>query len=225
MSNHGTGLLGVWMGPAPENEDDLNRWYAEEHLPDRIAIPGFLRARRYVSEQGEPKYVAIYDLEDAHVLASDAYMQVAKNPTPWTTKVTSALQFFLRNEYELVQSIGESRDDASYMLLVRIEADKEHLEDLDAWYIEEHLPALAAVPGVIAARRYRATAGSPLYLATYELESPDVRTSDAWRAAGNTPWMQKLLPLFRNNASNLGRLIAVRSRNKEQRNKEQGRTE
>jgi hypothetical protein len=212
MTKSGTGLLGVWMGPSAEHEADLNRWYADEHLPDRMEIPGFLRARRYESAQGEPKYVAIYDLEDAQVLASDAYMTIAKNPTPWTQQVTGALQFFLRNEYELVQSIGESQDDAPYMLLVRIETGPEHLDELDRWYTEEHLPALAAVPGVIAARRYRATVGSPLYLATYELESPEVRTSEAWSMAGNTSWTDRMRPLWRNNAANLGKLIAVKTK-------------
>ncbi len=128
---------------------------------------------------------------------------------PWTQKVTGALQFFLRNEYELVQAIGESRDDAPYMLIVRIETGPAHLEELDRWYTEEHLPALAAVPGVIAARRHRATVGSPAYLATYELEAPEVRISEAWSEAANTPWTSRLRPNWRNNASNLGRLLAV----------------
>jgi hypothetical protein len=82
-------------------------------------------------------------------------------------------------------------------------------DDFNAWYDEEHLPALSGVPGALAARRYRSTsacsgeveAGSPTrtcanmpgtgthrYVAIYHLESPDVARSTAWNAAVDTPW-------------------------------------
>src|SRR5690606_14403060 len=80
-------LLAVWMNPAPEREDDLNRWYAEEHFPDRLAMPGWLRGRRYVSLEGEHKYVALYDLEDLGALSSPKYKQSMANSTPWTRQV------------------------------------------------------------------------------------------------------------------------------------------
>ena len=64
MSEAATGLLAVWMDMAADKEEDFNRWYNEEHLADRMAFPGFLRVRRYVSLNGGPKYVALYDLAD-----------------------------------------------------------------------------------------------------------------------------------------------------------------
>src|SRR5581483_12266004 len=68
-----TGLLAVWMDPKPENEDDLNRWYSEEHLRERLDVPGFLSARRYVCEEGEHRYIALYRLRDAEVLHGEPY--------------------------------------------------------------------------------------------------------------------------------------------------------
>ena len=32
----------------PGHEDDLNAWYAQEHLPGLAAVPGTVRAARYV---------------------------------------------------------------------------------------------------------------------------------------------------------------------------------
>ena len=32
---------------APEREAEFNRWYNEEHVPERLAIPGFRKARRF----------------------------------------------------------------------------------------------------------------------------------------------------------------------------------
>jgi hypothetical protein len=70
----------------------------------------------------------------------------------------------------------------------------------NAWYDEEHLPALARVPGTLAARRYRsaeAGSGSHRYLALYHLESPAVTQSAAWKAAVDTPWSKRVRPHFR----------------------------
>jgi hypothetical protein len=71
--------------------------------------------------------------------------------------------------------------------------------DFNAWYDEEHLPALARVPGTLAARRYRsaeAGGGSHRYVALYHLESPAVAQSAAWKAAVDTPWSAKVRPHF-----------------------------
>src|SRR5690606_8933757 len=124
-------LLGVWMDPEPEREEDLNRWYAEEHFADRMAMPGWLRGRRYVSLEGAHKYVALYELEDLSALTSPEYTAAQKNSTPWTRRVVDNLRAFTRTEYELLQSLGESPPGgAPYALLVRLETDPEHDAEL-----------------------------------------------------------------------------------------------
>jgi len=206
--SEGTGLLAVWMDVAAENEGDLNRWYETEHLSERMAVPGFLTARRYVSQEGEPKFVALYDLEAPAVLQSDAYMQIRRNATPLTREVGRMLKANVRNEYELLKSIG-AWDAAPYTLLVRLETEPAHDAELNRWYDEEHLAALAGVPGVSGARRYRALVGTPKYLAVYQLAAPDVAQSDAWRKAADTPWTLKMRPLFKNQGRNVARLITA----------------
>ena len=205
----GNHLLAVWMGVPEEHEAELNRWYDEEHIADRMVNPGFLALRRYVSIKGEPKYVALYDLEDARTLYSEPYQKARANPTPWAQKVMASLSANIRNEYEPLTSLGEApADGAPYALLVRVDVDPAHEAGFNAWYDEEHLPALAAVPGVLAARRYRLTAGpGPKYLAVYELATEAVPESDAWRKAGDTPRTAKLRPYVQNVSTNLGRLI------------------
>ena len=46
---------------------------------------------------------------------------------------------------------------ARALLLNAMNAAPEAEDDFNAWYDEEHLPALAVVPGTLAARRYRST--------------------------------------------------------------------
>ena len=72
--------------------------------------------------------------------------------------------------------------------------------DFNPWYDEEHLPALAGVPGTLSARRYRSTqdgGGTHRYVAIYHLTSPDVTRSEAWATAINTPWSARVTPNFR----------------------------
>ena len=37
---------------APEREEEFNAWYDTEHLPQLVALPGFIRGRRYACDGG-----------------------------------------------------------------------------------------------------------------------------------------------------------------------------
>jgi len=84
------GFLLVTMQPPPAFEEEFNAWYDSEHIPERLAVPGILTARRYVAADAHPKYLAMYDLESHAVMASPAYLKVAfENSSPWTKRVTA----------------------------------------------------------------------------------------------------------------------------------------
>ena len=57
--------------------------------------------------------------------------------------------------------------------------------------------ALAAVPGVLCARRFRATSANRRYVALYHLASPEVQATPAWKSAADSDWTRKLRPHFR----------------------------
>jgi hypothetical protein len=46
-------------------EDAYNDWYDNTHIPELLAVPGFVSARRYKvhGAAGEPAYLAIYELD------------------------------------------------------------------------------------------------------------------------------------------------------------------
>jgi hypothetical protein len=79
-----------------------------------------------------------------------------------------------------------------------VEADvaSQHERDFNAWYDQEHLPGLAAVPGTVHAARHRRAAGSPRYLACYDLVSPQVLEHPQWLAVRHTAWSARVRPLF-----------------------------
>jgi hypothetical protein len=48
-----------------DHAEEFSRWYNEVHFPEILACPGWLGGRRYECVDGEPRFIAIYDLEDA----------------------------------------------------------------------------------------------------------------------------------------------------------------
>ena len=78
------------------------------------------------------------------------------------------------------------------MVAADIPSDKE--EDFNKWYNEEHMHELLSVSGVLNAARYEATKSGPKHLAVYELESPDVVNSDAFKNRPRTEWGQRVSP-------------------------------
>jgi hypothetical protein len=84
------GLLLVMMEPEEGYADELNAWYDEEHLPERLSCPGFVAARRFEllesSPEGQPRYLALYDLESAEVLSSEEYLAMVP-PSAWSKRL------------------------------------------------------------------------------------------------------------------------------------------
>jgi hypothetical protein len=46
------------------HEDAFDRWYNDVHVPEILACPGWRSARRYRSVDGDPMFLAVYELED-----------------------------------------------------------------------------------------------------------------------------------------------------------------
>ena len=69
-----TALLIVVVDVDPEHEDEFNRWYDEEHIPEKRATRGFRSAHRYASHDVPGRYLAVYEVDDADVVTSAEYM-------------------------------------------------------------------------------------------------------------------------------------------------------
>lgn len=100
---HDRGLLLFMTDINPALEDEFNRWYEEEHLPERRAIPGFLSARRFRCIEGGPKYLALYDLESPAVLQSPPYLKImGASKSPWTLRMEENFTNARRNVYTCI---------------------------------------------------------------------------------------------------------------------------
>jgi hypothetical protein len=193
MANkRGTGLLMVWCDVPADKEAEFNRWYNEEHLAERLSVPGFLSAARYEAVKGGPKHLAVYELESPAVMESEAYKKVSNNPTPWTKKTgpQAVATTFIRNIYSMIHPKSVSPAVAQSPLapalqLGRMDVPATVEAAWNDWYSGTYVPNYEKVPGVIRGRRYHAVVGEPKYLTFYEFENPKVSETDAWKAQQN----------------------------------------
>ena len=88
--------------------------------------------------------------------------------------------------------MANKKGTALMMVWADIPADKE--EDFNRWYNEEHLQELLSVPGILNAARYEAVRSGPKHLACYELESPAVIETDAFKDRPRTEWGSRVSP-------------------------------
>ncbi|MBS0339317.1 MAG: hypothetical protein JSS56_02250 [Proteobacteria bacterium] len=114
----GTGILMSSMQVLAHEEDDFNRWFDTEHLPERVAIPGFLEARRYESLSTPVRYLQVYNAVDIEALDSPAYRAALASQTDWSMHHITRFIEPTRVVGQLVLSSGQARGAA--LVLVRL---------------------------------------------------------------------------------------------------------
>jgi hypothetical protein len=115
----GKGMLLTSMDIDPTDEADFNRWYDREHLEERVAIEGFLEARRYVAHQGAPKYLSLYSTATFEVLDSPAYRTALANQTEWSRKTIARFANMIRSVARITISRGQGRGAALGIIRLR----------------------------------------------------------------------------------------------------------
>ena len=90
--------------------------------------------------------------------------------------------------------MADKKGSGLLMVWADIPAEKE--DEFNRWYNEEHLSDLVSTPGVLNGARYEAVKSGPKHLACYELESPDVMETDAFRRFRENPseWSKRSSP-------------------------------
>jgi hypothetical protein len=121
----GKGMLLTSMDIDPAEEADFNRWYDREHLLERVAIDGFLEARRYIAHHGRPKYLCLYSTRTFDVLDSPAYRAALMNPTGWSKTTLARFKNMIRAIARITISRGQGRGAALGIIRVRPSARSE----------------------------------------------------------------------------------------------------
>ena len=103
----GRGLLALWNGVDPARAAEYHLWHSREHVPERVAVPGMIRAFRYVDGDGPlPSCLTLYDLQTIDVLTSTPYRALLDNPTDWSRSMRPSFRGFLRLPCRPVARLG-----------------------------------------------------------------------------------------------------------------------
>lgn len=82
-----TGILAVWNDRTDAIADDYERWYMTEHIPERLAVPGFQTARRYEAIDADRRFFTFYEVDSPDVLTSPDYLARLGDPTELTRTI------------------------------------------------------------------------------------------------------------------------------------------
>jgi hypothetical protein len=141
-------------------DEEFNAWYEAEHLPERLAVPGFRSARRWVRGG---IYVATYELDSPEVLQSKPYLERFHNQTPWSRRCLGKCLTFKRWACTQVEPGDADPHGAAAALAFA------------------HTPK--RFPGVLQSRRFAAESGEAIFL--YELSDPRPQSEDVYRLYGS----------------------------------------
>src|SRR3984957_18007130 len=119
----GKGMLLTSMDIDEADEAEFNRWYDREHLEERVAIDGFLEARRYVAHAGSPKYLSLYSTATFDVLDSPAYRTALASQTDWSKANIARFKNMIRGVARITISRGVGRGAALGIIRLRPVAD------------------------------------------------------------------------------------------------------
>ncbi len=188
------------MSPPAELEAEFNNWYDTEHIPLRMAVPGFIAAQRYKTEDDQRNYLAVYEMSSASDLKSPEYLVVKNEPSELTQKMLGAVTGFTRyigvclgEQWQI--GLENPLSHAEYLYAVFFTVPEEDQHDFDSWYSEDHVPTLLESSDWLGTRRFKIIDGAPQSfnrMALHYLKTADALDSSARAKARKTPWRDRL---------------------------------
>jgi hypothetical protein len=154
------GLLLTLTEPPPAMVEEFNAWYDTEHLAERLAIPGFRSARRWVRGR---TYLATYELDSPEVLQSKHYLERFRSQTPWSRRCLAKSLTFKRWACTQIEP-GDADPHAAAVAVALT-----------------HKPQTFSA--VLQLRRFAAESGEAIFL--YELSDPRQQSEDVYRLYGS----------------------------------------
>ena len=146
MSLAGHGALAIWHDIIPEGREDFYAWHGEEHMPERLGIPGFLRGRRYVAIDAALEFFNLYEAQSVEVLKGQDYSNRVNNPTPWTLRATTHFRHVARSLCQVKATHGHGH--GGLMATLRYDVQPDSLAAHVGTITQQFLPKAAAMAGI-----------------------------------------------------------------------------
>ncbi|MBE9638636.1 hypothetical protein [Salipiger mangrovisoli] len=122
----GDAFLCLWNDFDEARAEEYERWHSFEHVPERVAAPGFLSGRRYGAyDRRESRYMTLYDLDSLAALETPQYAELQAEPTPWSARMRPGFRNFLRIPCRTLASEGTGCAGRAGVLALRLSDDTE----------------------------------------------------------------------------------------------------
>ncbi|HSM43026.1 MAG TPA: hypothetical protein VK862_19945 [Afifellaceae bacterium] len=132
-------------GRAADHDD----WHSYEHFGERLSVPGFVRASRWVATAGAPRYMVLYEIDSVDVATSQAYLDRLNDPTAWTSEIMLRFRGMTRGFCRIVASAGFGFGGvAAALRFMPADGAETRLSD---WLAGDVLSAVASRRGVVGA--------------------------------------------------------------------------
>lgn len=123
-----SGLLAIWNNANKKFLSDYEEWYKNEHLFERLSVPGINSARRFVSLKSNYNYFTSYEATTPKTFFSDEYINKLNNPTKKTKFVMQfVFQDMSRTVFERQVINGSIRGAFCLIIAIKDKLKKEVL--------------------------------------------------------------------------------------------------
>jgi hypothetical protein len=143
----GSGALALWLDVAPELARETDGWYVDEHLPERIDVGGYLRARRFVAIEGSPSYLTLFEAQTPAALASEGYLRLVAKPSEQSNHIRAGFSNVARGTFKVRQSLG--RGIGGVMASVRLRPHDAASADVAVAVLDTQVPKLLRHHGIV----------------------------------------------------------------------------
>lgn len=121
-------FLALWNEFPTAMREEYDTWHTFEHVPERLTPPGIRAARRYAAFGAvSDRYFTVYELDDTAALEHPGYLDLVRNPTPWSLKMRQHFSSVLRLPAECVASGG--RGMGTHVLVQAYSVDRSRAGD------------------------------------------------------------------------------------------------
>ncbi|HXU56262.1 MAG TPA: hypothetical protein VN744_12570 [Casimicrobiaceae bacterium] len=149
MALLGTAAMLLWYDIIPDQVAEHDDWHTRQHFPERVGIPGFIRAQRWVSSSPGARYFVVYEVSGIDVLSSAPYLERLNHPTAWTSRVMPAFRGMVRGFCRLDARYGSVLGTTA--LTLRYSAATGRGDRLREWLHADLLPDLMQRKGFTSA--------------------------------------------------------------------------
>jgi hypothetical protein len=184
----------IWNDIKPEGRDAFYAWHDREHMPERLALPGFLRGRRLRKPGHSPEWLTLYEAASLDALVSPEYLARLNAPTPQTTATLRYFERTSRAVCRVAHSSGGST--GGFILALRVDAPAERVAAIAECVTTTLFPRAMSENGVVACHLCIADEGASF-----------VRTAESRTRAFDVPAVVLLVEATREDAAARARAL------------------